>query len=130
MPASVKSPVFTSMVHRKVQPKTSWQGEGARGGRARGEVREGQVHRNCRCQAFSALYPILLALLRAREQWQHALAEIRRESSVGSKALALAMSRSVQFGSICVRFSSPLGLYTSVTQHEHIPRAFLFVRQT
>eukprot|EP00903_Cladosiphon_okamuranus_P008249 g7940.t1 len=25
MPASVKSPVFTSMVHRKVQPQTSWQ---------------------------------------------------------------------------------------------------------
>ena len=36
MPASVKSPVFTSMVHRKVQPQTAWQGEG----RERREERE------------------------------------------------------------------------------------------
>lgn len=32
MPASVKTPVFTSMVHGKVQPQTSWQGEGSERG--------------------------------------------------------------------------------------------------
>lgn len=98
MPASVQTPVFTSMVHRKVQPQTSWQGEG-RERRQRDRERERRSRKKGTGIADVKLSALLWEILALFSREQGAAIALVESKGVPQalKALALAMPQSARF---------------------------------